>query len=83
MISILLYGSDFWTNEEKTGGVKNVVLQKYTENSINEEIKQIGSLKENSNRKHTHTRKQEKTTGIAWTYDHETELAKLNPHGAF
>lgn len=66
------------TDEEKTGGSKNVVLQKDTENSMDGVSKQQA----NGNRKNTF-RIRKSQLKFFWIHNEERWLEKLNPHGEY
>lgn len=59
----------YFTDEEKTEGHRNVVLQRCTENSMDRAIKEV--LK-----KMTHTQNQGKTADIPWKHSKETRACK-------
>lgn len=65
------------TDDEKTGGNKNVVLQKAAENyrQVNDE--------EDDKEKHTYTQNQKEAAEVSWTHSEEEGLRELDPHRAY
>lgn len=69
-------GQSFFTDERKTGGSRNVVLQKNPEYSMDG-----SSLKENGSIKKTYTQNRKKAAKFHWIHYEEGGLETLNPHG--
>lgn len=75
--------NNFPTCEKKTGGSRNVVLQKHTENPMDVANKQWRNLKRKMSIKGTLVLRIRKRDDISCTQDEDGGLGKLNPHTAY